>query len=196
MLSLNLSNLLLIWKSKKCKMSDPDHSLWFLIWICTVFLGLSVQILTATTALRKIRAASWENVTHLPQRRFRSDCAFMQSDRSLRCPHEETLHPWRPTKIQIILRIHAVWSKSTLSAWRVFVSLAFQNAHSERTDRSEYSLLCFRHLAESRFLLGALHKRSKHYENTPIQIYWEFYHHKMKTFRWTFLVVFMFLLKT
>ena len=23
-----------------------------------------------------------------------------------------------------------------------------------------------------------------HYENTPIQIYWEFYHQKIKTFRW------------
>ena len=29
-----------------------------------------------------------------------------------------------------------------------------------------------------------------HYENTPIQIYWEFYHQKMKTFRWKILVVF------
>ena len=28
-----------------------------------------------------------------------------------------------------------------------------------------------------------------HYENTPIQIYWEFYHQKKKTFRWKILVV-------
>ena len=26
-----------------------------------------------------------------------------------------------------------------------------------------------------------------HYENTPIQIYWEFYHQKMKIFRWKIL---------
>ena len=35
-----------------------------------------------------------------------------------------------------------------------------------------------------------------HYENRPIQIYWEFYHQKMKTFGWKILVVFIFLLKT
>ena len=29
-----------------------------------------------------------------------------------------------------------------------------------------------------------------HYENMPIQIYWEFYHQKMETFRWKTLVVF------
>ena len=34
------------------------------------------------------------------------------------------------------------------------------------------------------------------YENTPIQIYWEFSHQKLKTFRWKILVVFIFLLKT
>ena len=34
-----------------------------------------------------------------------------------------------------------------------------------------------------------------HYENTPVQIYWKFYHQKMKTFRWKILVVFVFLLK-
>ena len=37
--------------------------------------------------------------------------------------------------------------------------------------------------------------RERHYENTPIQIYWEFYHEKkMKIFGWNILVVF--LLKT
>ena len=35
-----------------------------------------------------------------------------------------------------------------------------------------------------------------HYENTPIQIYWEFYRQKMETFRWKFLIYFLFLLKT
>ena len=34
------------------------------------------------------------------------------------------------------------------------------------------------------------------YENTPIQIYWEFYHTKMKIFRWKILIFFLFLLKT
>ena len=39
-------------------------------------------------------------------------------------------------------------------------------------------------------------KKTCHYENTPVQIYWEFYYQKIKTFRWKFLVVFKFLLKT
>ena len=30
--------------------------------------------------------------------------------------------------------------------------------------------------------------RFNHYENTPIQIYWEFYHQKMKIFRWKILI--------
>ena len=30
-----------------------------------------------------------------------------------------------------------------------------------------------------------------HYENTPIQIYWEIYHQKMETFRWKFLIFFL-----
>ena len=42
------------------------------------------------------------------QRRLRSACASAQSDQSLRCSHEETLHTWvsnmRPVKILIRLR--------------------------------------------------------------------------------------------
>ena len=42
------------------------------------------------------------------QRRLKSDCASVQSDLSLRCPHEETLRLWRsnlrPRKILIRLR--------------------------------------------------------------------------------------------
>ena len=39
-------------------------------------------------------------------------------------------------------------------------------------------------------------KRLAHYKNTPIQIYWEFYHQKKKTFRWKIFAVFIFLLET
>ena len=54
------------------------------------------------------------------QRRLKSACAFAQSDQSLRCPHEETLHPWlskmHTMKILIRLRKCAGWSKSSLCA--------------------------------------------------------------------------------
>ena len=42
----------------------------------------------------------------------------------------------RPTKTQISLRIRAVWSESSLSAWRNFVFLAIQNALSEDSDQT------------------------------------------------------------
>ena len=52
----------------------------------------------------------WGNVTSdvCAQRRLESACASAQSDQSLRCPHEELLHPWlikmHPVKILIRLR--------------------------------------------------------------------------------------------
>ena len=42
----------------------------------------------------------------------------------------------RPTKTQISLRIRAVWSESSLSAWRNFASLAIQKAPSEDSDQT------------------------------------------------------------
>ena len=42
----------------------------------------------------------------------------------------------RPTKTQISLRIHEVWSESSLSAWRHFVTLTIQNEPSEDSDQT------------------------------------------------------------
>ena len=54
------------------------------------------------------------------QRRYKSVCTSAQPDQSLRCLHEETLHPWlskmRLVKILIRLRKCAVWSESSLGA--------------------------------------------------------------------------------
>ena len=44
----------------------------------------------------------------------------------------------RPTQTQIRLRIRAVWSESSLSAWRNFASLAIQNAPSEDSDQTAW----------------------------------------------------------
>ena len=41
-----------------------------------------------------------------------------------------------PTKTQISLRIRAVWSESSLSAWRNFAFFAIQNALSEDSDQT------------------------------------------------------------
>ena len=45
-------------------------------------------------------ASTWENLTSdiCAQRKLRSVCKSTQSDQSLRCPHEETLHPSHVSK--------------------------------------------------------------------------------------------------
>ena len=50
----------------------------------------------------------------------------------------------RPTSTQISLRMRAVWSESSLSAWRNFASLAIQNASSDDSDQTARmrSLIC------------------------------------------------------
>ena len=47
-----------------------------------------------------------------------------------------TYWPVRPTKSQISLRIRAVWSESSPSAWSNFTILAIQNAPSEDSDQT------------------------------------------------------------
>ena len=64
----------------------------------------------------------------------------------------------RLAKIQISLRIRAVWSESSLSAWRNFVSLPIQNVSSEDSDqtarmRSLIRILAGRTCSKMRFLL-------------------------------------------
>ena len=49
---------------------------------------------------------------------------------------KRTLLHVHPTKIQISLRMRAVWSESSLSAWRYFASLAIQKAPSEDSDQT------------------------------------------------------------
>ena len=53
------------------------------------------------------------------QRRLRSACAFSQSDQSLHCPHEETLHPWQSKMclVKILIRLckFAGWLEGTFS---------------------------------------------------------------------------------
>ena len=59
-----------------------------------------------------------------------------------------------------------------------------------------YSLEPTRRGGSNKYPQSMFLRRNKHYENTPIQIYWKFYHQKMKIFRWKILIFFIFLLKT
>ena len=95
---------------------------WFnLCWIshnpsAMPFIDLVPENLSSMM-LQWLWAVTWENVHSrmCGQSRHKSTCACAQSDQSLRCPHEETLHPWlaktmRPMKILIRLR---EWSESS-----------------------------------------------------------------------------------
>ena len=73
-----------------------------------------------------------------------------------------------PAKIQISLYISAVWSEISLGAFWIAKDTKFLYA-----DNEDYGY---------------------HYENMPIQIYWKFYHQKMKNLRK--LIFLIFLLKT
>ena len=56
-----------------------------------------------------IRTATLENAHDMcAQRRLRSACPSAQFDQSLRCPHEETLHPWlsKMRQVKILNRLH------------------------------------------------------------------------------------------
>ena len=61
-------------------------------------------------------------------------------------------------KIQISLRIRAVWSESFLDAFWIAKATTFLYADSEDSDQT-------------------------HYENTPNQIFWNIHHQKLKVFR-------------
>ena len=54
----------------------------------------------------------------------------------------------------------------------------------------------FRRRWSSKVLVKQVYEEMPHYENIPIQIYWKFYHQKMKNFRYKILIFFIFLLKT
>ena len=96
------------------------------------------------------QAMTWENIPSdmCTKRALKSACASSQSDQSLRCPHEETLHPWlsklRMVKVLIRLRECADWSESSLGAYvqRLFSDAAAQiNLHSRiKISPSNYSL--------------------------------------------------------
>ena len=112
----------------KCRLEPLGHMIYGVVVtdllpeiVCKHAIKLSVVVKIGNN-IRFIRAATWENVPFeiCDQRRFRSTCAFAQSDLNLRCPHDETLHRWLPklrqVKILIRLRNCAGWSDSSLGA--------------------------------------------------------------------------------
>ena len=77
----------------------------------------------------------------------------------------------RPTKTQIRLRIRAVWSESSLAAWRNFVMLAVQNWPSGNFDQTTRMrrliwILDGRTCAKVRFLTLRLICAGKHHKVT------------------------------
>ena len=166
---------------------DVWHSLryiWTMFYKCAVCRSGRAMLckfhLSATSETVRIdMCAQW---------RLKSAYFSGHSDQSLHCPHEQILHPWllkiRPVKNLIRLRECAGWSESSLEAnvrryvfWR---SGSFQfNKHGKYPGQlwtcipSDINFFCI--------LLSKLNLW--HYENTPIQIYWKFYHQKNENFQ-------------
>ena len=76
---------------------------------------------------------------------------------------KRTIRHVRLAKIQISLRIRAVWSESSLDAFWIAKDASFLMRKTKTDAQADLNL--------------------HHYENTPIQIHWDFYHQKMKIFR-------------
>ena len=79
--------------------------------------------------LNWIWATTWENVLSWT-RTF-----VYKIDRINRNVRKRTFGHLHPTKTQISLRMRAVWSESSLSAWRDWI-LGYQNAASEYSDQT------------------------------------------------------------
>ena len=98
--------------------------------MCCICPAISVSVLAVLT-------------TNNPDYRWVMICREPKSSLQLFCRQEMNLNVrqrifWhvRPMRTQISLCIHAVWSESSLSAWRDFASLAIQNAPNEDSDQT------------------------------------------------------------
>ena len=82
------------------------------------------------SGLLHIWAAEWQNQQNgmCAQRRLRSAWASTQSDRSLCCPHEESLGPKLPIEhtVKTLIRLGGCpgWSKSSLGAHAILLNLS------------------------------------------------------------------------
>ena len=82
-----------------------------------------------------IWATSWQNQRNgmCAHRRLRSAWASTQSDQSLRCPHEESLGPYLPTKCtaKTLIRLGGCpgWSESSLGAHAILLVLSWGGSY-------------------------------------------------------------------
>ena len=95
------------------RIPDQTAQMPTLIWTLAVHIWHKDPFPTLRTIYIKICAVTSENVP--------LSCApNMQSDQSLHCPNEETLHPWlsKMCLVKILIRLHEPegWSESWLSA--------------------------------------------------------------------------------
>ena len=100
------------------------------------------------------------------------------------------------------MRIWTVWSRPLYCCYKIEVqqkkTLSMEDpdnsgdAQTHLTVRTEHDIWLSQDVLRNVWKWGALH----HYENTPIQIYWNFHHQKTESFQIKILIFFLFLLKT
>ena len=70
-----------------------------------------------------IWATAWENVPSdiCAKRRLKLACSSAQSDQNIRCPHDDTLHPWlskmRPRRI-LMHKLILIFAGRKINVWR------------------------------------------------------------------------------
>ena len=81
----------------------------------------TIYIAVIFSVLYNVQSATWKNTFWHMRPRLKSAFASAQSCKSLRCPHEEILHPWLSTmctmKILTSLCECAGWLESSLGAY-------------------------------------------------------------------------------
>ena len=122
------------WKSSSVDLIYALSSEWISLSDKVLHSTINGQLLSLTLIMVSIKRCSFKSTflrtqgqrlshnvgksTYGPRIKLKAACASSQSDQSLRCPHEETLHPWLSKmclgRIRIRLRECAVWSESSL----------------------------------------------------------------------------------
>ena len=122
----------------------------------------------------------------------------MAKDRERNDPWEQ----WTHTQVKVAVVLTRYFWPIRLRQWH----LNFQNSWNGLNDHkgSEiinyaivkyWEMFYFHHTALTPAVVK-INRFYKHYENTPIQIYWKFYQQKMTIFQIKILIFFIFLLKT
>ena len=135
------------------------------------------------------------------QRRFRSDCAYAQSDQNL-CwahfwiaKHARFIYAHNDDSDQTVrMRAHVRRYNFSCDGALHYSSVIIAPESKKKEPQYMNRIFVSRWLHTWQLFCHYLFLI--HYENTPFQIYWKFYHQTLKVFRWKILICLLFPFKT